>query len=157
MSLTPAPGYDPGMSCEHEDCGLLCDRAILAERLAWRQAGGQCRWLTVDHVRAEGLRAIRTGRAIALLRAGGLTRQEVARRSGLGHQAVGRLAEAIGAAVVQAPSAVDEDETRRIEALAANGCSQRQIAAELGVSKSAVSRRLSRMRRTEQADCYLRS
>lgn len=138
------------MSCHHEDCGVLCDDSILAERLARRQAGGQYRWLTVDHVRAEGLRAIRTERAIALLRAGGLTRQEIARRSGLGHQAVGRLAEAIGATVVQAPSTLDEDETRRIETLSDRGWSVRQIAAELGISKSAVSRRLSQGRRREQ-------
>lgn len=140
------------MSCEHEDCGVLCDDSILAERLAKRQAGGRCRWLTVAHMRAEGLEAIRRERAMALLRAGGMTRHEVARRSGLGHQAVGRLATALGATVAEACT-VDEDETRRIEALSAEGWSQRQIATELGISKSAVSRRLSRLRRPQQAAC----
>lgn len=55
---------------------------------------------------------------------------------------MGRLAEAIGAT---APVfvAVDQDETRRIEELRGQGWSVRAIAAEVGCSKSAVSRRVS--------------
>jgi AraC-like DNA-binding protein len=145
------------MSCDHEDCGVLCDDRILAERLALCQAGGEGRSLTKEHVRAEGLRRIRLERAEQLLRAGQHTRQSVARRTELSHQQVGRLAERIGAEVVQAPPPVaEEEETRRILHLHAEGWSVLSIAKELGCSKSAVARRVSRVRRGAQADLVVR-
>ena len=131
--------------CNHEDCGILCDEHILAERLALRQAGGRGRSLTVEHIRAEGLLPIRQARAEQLLRAGHHTRRAIAQQTGLSHQAVGRLAEGIGAPLVTVVH-VDQDQTDRIEELHAEGWSVRRIAAEVGCSKSAVSRRLSQGR-----------
>lgn len=145
------------MSCDHEDCatiycGVLHDERILAERLARRQAGGRGRSLTVEHIRAEGLLLVRLKRAEEMLRAGSHTRHAVATMTGLSHQAVGRLADAIGAPLV-AVVPVDHAETRRIQELHAQGWSVRAIAAEVGLSKSAVSRRVSHLRRGDRATC----
>lgn len=121
------------MSCDHEDCGVLCDEHILAERLAMRQAGGRGRSLTVERIRAESLLHIRLERAEGLLRAGRHTRHAIAQQTGLSHQQVGQLAKAIGAEVVQAPPPVDVEETHRIRELHARagrcGASQTRWAA----------------------------
>jgi transposase len=118
------------MSCDHQDCGILCDESLLAERLDKRQAGGLERSLTVQQVRAEGL-----------LMAGCGSYSEVARRTGLSHQTVGRLAKPLGRLGAARPGICSDE---AIAALHAEGLSVRAIAHRLGVSKSTVSRSVQR-------------
>lgn len=133
---------DPVPDCGHEHCGLLCDDSLLSARLERRRAGGREPALTAAHVRAEGL-----------LRHGCKSYGEVSRRTGLSHQTVGRLAKALGVSSAGTTRSTDEAQDDAIAALNRQGLSVRTIAAELGLAKSTVARRVSQLVQVGEAAC----
>lgn len=128
---------DPPPDCGHDECGLLCDENVLAERLRSRQLRDEGFSLTLAHVRAEGL-----------LREGRRDFSEVARLTGVHRQTVARMARRLGVTPdrtaprhVSAPK-YGAEVVARIADLHAHGLTVRAIAAELGVPKSVVGRRI---------------
>lgn len=175
--------YDPENrdstpDCGHSDCGILCDIAMTAWRLANEAqadftaahdataSGGDLGRGAIQrlldggmsirqvasslgvHVRIVTARLAHEDHTVVLaveelLLAGELTVHAIAKQVGMSHQAVGRLAEAIHAPVVLAPS-TEADLVERMRELHGQGWSVRRIATELGTSKSNVARQVSR-------------
>lgn len=165
---------DPKPDCGHDGCGLLCDVAMAQWRqVNTTSADYHLAPAQGDHGRAAIQALLDEGRTLlevathlgvhprhvtyavvrgehqavleaeALLRGGAMLRTAVAKQTGLSEGAVERLRQAIGVPAVIFER-IDATETDRVAELRGQGWSIRAIAGEVGITKSAVERRLAK-------------